>query len=331
MLAIGRSLERADASATSILAGSLPGSPGCNFIPEWEATLGLPDPCVGDNPTDDQRRDQVRARFIGTGGTSKQRYIEFAATLGFGVTIKNYAPFRVGRSAVGQPIASDEWTFLWAVSIVSNPDSLPASLLLCELNAIRPAKPPSSYWSDFMQRIDGPTVSATLPAPKPEGTGASAPGYFQDGNPTTLTAPTTVTRDWANSVQEEIIGVIEYAEIEPDKADNTQLRQAILAIAAGFLDLPRSLAQNGYYTLPGGFIVQWGRHAANANGSTAVTFPLEFPTACFVAVGGGGLAGNADAKDNWPDVDQSTITKSGFSFISAADDSISAGWIAVGN
>ncbi len=139
LAAIGAMCARIDAAAQSILAGSLPGSPLSGFVPEWEATLDLPDPCAGDSPTFQQRRDQIRARFIGGGGQSRGFYIDFAAALGFVIAITNYAPFRCGLSSIDVAITDDRWSFVWGVRVIANPGGLPTELLLCELNAIRPA------------------------------------------------------------------------------------------------------------------------------------------------------------------------------------------------
>ncbi|WP_443024481.1 putative phage tail protein [Sphingomonas sp. Ant H11] len=87
---VAKTLVALDAAANSILAGSLPGSSLSGFIPEWEATLGLPDPCAGDAPTVQQRCDQIRARFVGGGGQSRQHYLDMAKTLGFTITITNF-------------------------------------------------------------------------------------------------------------------------------------------------------------------------------------------------------------------------------------------------
>lgn len=48
----------------------------------------------------------------------------------------------------------------------------------------------------------------------------------------------------------------------------------------------QSLTANGYATLPGGLIVQWGTTVGftPASGPFTITFPLTFPTACFVGV-----------------------------------------------
>ena len=80
-----------------------------------------------------------------------------------------------------------------------------------------------------MFRIDNSTAAASLPAPSPAGT----PGYFTGGNPSTGIAPTIVDPHFLNMVQEEIMSVLAAASITPDKADYTQLLQAIAAIANG--------------------------------------------------------------------------------------------------
>jgi len=137
--ALGQTFVRSDGIASALLETSLPGA-ATSLLPEWEATLGLPDPCAGANPSIEQRLDQVRGRFVGAGGQSRQRFIDFAAALGFTITITNYAPFRAGLSTVGNPIASDDWTFVWGVTILATTGALSADVLHCEIEAVKPAE-----------------------------------------------------------------------------------------------------------------------------------------------------------------------------------------------
>lgn len=81
-----------------------------------------------------------------------------------------------------------------------------------------------------MQRIDGPSVSQRLPAPKAT---YGTPGYFTEGDPSTSTAPTLVTADFLNMLQEEFIAVLRAANIAPDKSNWTQLRDAITTLVGG--------------------------------------------------------------------------------------------------
>lgn len=61
------------------------------LITEWEATLGLPDPCNGLDPTLQQRQQAVAQRFIASGGQSVPYFIALAAALGYTVTISEFS------------------------------------------------------------------------------------------------------------------------------------------------------------------------------------------------------------------------------------------------
>ena len=56
-----------------------------------------------------------------------------------------------------------------------------------------------------------------------------------------------------------------------------------VATTAFFNSLARSLGSNGYYTFPGGLIIQWGTTLGTSNPET-FSWPIAFPNACF-AVG----------------------------------------------
>lgn len=85
------------------------------LLPEWEATLGLPDQCTGPLPTIQQRQAAVCAKFTARGGQSAQYYIDLAASLGYTVTIKQFAPFRASINRAGDPVNSAAWAYTWAV------------------------------------------------------------------------------------------------------------------------------------------------------------------------------------------------------------------------
>jgi hypothetical protein len=80
-----------------------------------------------------------------------------------------------------------------------------------------------------MFRIDHPTAVGALPAPGVAGAG----GYFQQGAPGSGQQPTVLTADWANLIQEEIVAAVLGGGLALNKADHTQLYQAIQAIASG--------------------------------------------------------------------------------------------------
>lgn len=58
-----------------------------------------------------------------------------------------------------------------------------------------------------------------------------------------------------------------------------------LKLATAFQGTNQNLSANGYQKIPGGLIVQWGSLTTSASSASTVTFPLPFPTNCFVVVG----------------------------------------------
>lgn len=97
-----------------LLEDAFPVAP-VELLPEWELTLGLPDPCAGPAPTLELRQQQVAARFIASGGQSRPYMIAVAAALGYSITITEYSPSRFGR-AFGLPFGGAPWAFAWRVN-----------------------------------------------------------------------------------------------------------------------------------------------------------------------------------------------------------------------
>ena len=92
------------------------------LLPEWEATLGLPDPCIGELPTVQQRQAAVCAKFAARGGQSIDYFVRLAASLGYTITITQFAPFRAGVNCAGDPDNSDDWAYAWQVNVDAGPD-----------------------------------------------------------------------------------------------------------------------------------------------------------------------------------------------------------------
>lgn len=144
--------RNSDRSA-NLIADAFPAST-LELLPEWEESLGLPDPCAGASPTLQARRAQVLARFTGNGGQSIAYFVAYAAALGFTINVGEFAPFRVGLSRVGDPLCDEDWAFTWSVqsplntityfrtgqSGVGEPlASWGNAVLECELSALSPA------------------------------------------------------------------------------------------------------------------------------------------------------------------------------------------------
>jgi len=146
------SFRRSSDDALALLVDAFPAT-AVNLLPEWESTLGLPDPCAGVAPTLQARRAQVVARFAGSGGMSISDFEAYAASLGYTITIKQYAPFRAGQNTCGQPLGGLDWFYTWSVQVQANTvtpfrvgssmlgeplASWGNSVLECELTAIAP-------------------------------------------------------------------------------------------------------------------------------------------------------------------------------------------------
>jgi uncharacterized protein YmfQ (DUF2313 family) len=145
--------ERNCAAAVDLLASAFPAT-ATDLIPEWQETLGLPDPCAGVAPTIAQQRQQIVARLTDSGGQSTPYFIQLAKALGYVVTITNDAPFRAGQSRAGQHTGGVEWFFVWtahAPEFTVNPflaghstageplGTFGNAVLVCELAARAPA------------------------------------------------------------------------------------------------------------------------------------------------------------------------------------------------
>lgn len=150
---LANAFQRLDAAAQTLLVDAFPATAD-QLLPEWEQSLGLPDPCAGESPTLQQRRKQVQARFANTGGQNVAFLTTFAANLGYDVSITEFTPFRVGQNAAGQPLSSAAWAYAWTVnspqltetffrtgvSAVGEPlATWGSNVLECELTRVAPA------------------------------------------------------------------------------------------------------------------------------------------------------------------------------------------------
>lgn len=74
---------------------------------------------------------------------------------------------------------------------------------------------------------DDPTSVPTMPPAAP----VSSPGYLNQAPPGSGQTPTVVRADFLNTIAKELLNVVAYAGLTPDKADNAQLLAAIQTIA----------------------------------------------------------------------------------------------------
>lgn len=111
------SFERLDARAQTLLVDAFPATT-LELLPEWEASLGLPDPCEGEGQGVEQRRAQVVARLVNAGGQSVTYFLAALARLGYSdASIEQYAPFRADRDGADHALYGVEWAYAWRINL----------------------------------------------------------------------------------------------------------------------------------------------------------------------------------------------------------------------
>ena len=78
-------------------------------LADWEAELGLPDPCGPGGQGFAARQTAVRARFMAQGGASPAYFVCLAASLGYDVTVEEPTQFLVDVSGVGPDPIAETW------------------------------------------------------------------------------------------------------------------------------------------------------------------------------------------------------------------------------
>lgn len=147
------SYARSTARANYLLTDAFPATT-YELLPEWESTLGLPDPCAGVAPTIPLRQAQVLARFVGVGGPTIASLTAFAANLGYTITINQFVEARADGLHADDPCCDTAWSYAWQVNAPLNTvtyavaDAMAAddplaswgnAVLECEMKAVMPA------------------------------------------------------------------------------------------------------------------------------------------------------------------------------------------------
>ena len=99
--AAAQEFAREDLRAFDLLAEADPESMR-EVVPDWERVMHLPDPCLGQSPSFDERKLSVRRRLVAVGGQSRAYFIDLAISLGYpdARIVEHRAP-RFGRSRFG--------------------------------------------------------------------------------------------------------------------------------------------------------------------------------------------------------------------------------------
>jgi uncharacterized protein YmfQ (DUF2313 family) len=71
------------------------------LLPDWERNWGLPDPCYTAPQSIGDRQRALVQRMTMLGGQSRQWFIDFAAYIGYTISISEYRPFMAGLDRCG--------------------------------------------------------------------------------------------------------------------------------------------------------------------------------------------------------------------------------------
>lgn len=118
LLGLGDEFARTESGAEQLLNEADPRT-AQQLLPDWEGFAGLPDKCAGGGTTIQERQDALHQRLTALGSLDFGFYQSVAEKLGYGVTLRDFKPFRCGVSQVGtdelNPIES---RFHWDVNVL---------------------------------------------------------------------------------------------------------------------------------------------------------------------------------------------------------------------
>lgn len=133
---LGKYLAAAHNRGEQLLAEGSPWH-ALELLPEWEASLALPDSCSVAVPTLAERRASLVAKLTDAGGARIARFVQIARALGYeGVTTKRYRSHTC-EFTCEEPIGGDDWRFAWRLLV---PDAVRVVEATCESGAEDPLR-----------------------------------------------------------------------------------------------------------------------------------------------------------------------------------------------
>ncbi len=116
LLALAQVYERSDGRSRQLLVDGFPQS-AVELLPEWEATLGLPDSCGGAPDSITERQARLVVKLQEPGGMSKGYFLNLAMVLGYAdVTITEFGPTNCGMTCE-VAVMGEHFRFLWRVNL----------------------------------------------------------------------------------------------------------------------------------------------------------------------------------------------------------------------
>ncbi|MHA3514545.1 YmfQ family protein [Yersinia enterocolitica] len=114
--ALAHAYRRSDKDAQDLLSAAFPAT-ATAMLPEWEATVGLPDLCaIGEVDSMIQRQRAVVSKLFGIGGQSAAYFIRVAKALGYSISITQYRQACAGMAVCRDALNGEEWPFTWLIT-----------------------------------------------------------------------------------------------------------------------------------------------------------------------------------------------------------------------
>lgn len=143
--ALGLELERLDSRLSLLQTELTVGANSQEMLDDWEAALGLPDPCAPAPKEASLRRARIRSKLSSSGGQNQAYFLEVLSQLGYVASITELTPFEMGQKGMGDPVGGGEWANTWEVAVPGRVLSDVQQLLMCVINQIKPAHTAVTY------------------------------------------------------------------------------------------------------------------------------------------------------------------------------------------
>lgn len=115
--ALAAELARVEGRVDVLLREADPGQ-ASELLTDWERVLGLPDRCLTEAQTASERRASARTRYTLKGGQSAAFFIALAASMGYVVTVDDFAT-EAEAIAAGITYTGDGWAYTWVVHVAA--------------------------------------------------------------------------------------------------------------------------------------------------------------------------------------------------------------------
>lgn len=142
--AIGEIYAQQDSDSVQMLADFFPAT-ATQGLPEWNAALGIPDPCLGAPATQAINQQWIVVKLIASGGQSIAYFTQLAAAIGYQISITE---FNATNQTTGEPagfiVNPDDWAHTWRVNVLNAGSATSFPQLECIFNSIKPAH--TQFW-----------------------------------------------------------------------------------------------------------------------------------------------------------------------------------------